>query len=145
MDIYRKGSHCLFDIKYHLVWITKYRKPVLYGEDSQRLRDILRKICETLEVEILAGNIRSDHVHMLVSVPPQISVSKLVQRLKGVSSRKLLQNSHRLKKEYWGQKMWARGYFAVTSGKVTEDVIAEYIKNQDEVERRKSDNFTVGF
>ena len=146
MKEYRKGSHCLFDIKVHLVWITKYRKPVLYGEEGLRLRDLLRKICHDLEVEILAGNVRRDHVHLLLSYPPQLSISKLVQKLKGVSSRKLLQESGRLRKEFWGCHLWARGYFAVSTGNVTDEVIAEYIKNQDEIERRKSsDNFQVGF
>jgi putative transposase len=146
MKEYRKGSHCLFDIKVHLVWITKYRKPVLYGEESLRIRDLIRRICAELEVEILAGNIRRDHVHLLLSYPPQLSISKIVQRLKGVTSRKLLQESGRLRKEFWGHHLWARGYFAVSTGNVTDEVIAEYIKNQDEVERRKSsDNFIVGF
>ena len=142
MSTYRKGSHSLFDLKLHVVWITKYRKPVLSGEAGQRLRDIIRRICEELEVEILAGNVRLDHVHFLVSIPPKLSVSKLMQRLKGVSARRLLQSN----KKFWGKHLWARGYFAVSSGNVTDDVIAEYIKNQDEIERRaKNDNFTVGF
>ena len=146
MKEYRKGSHCLFDIKVHLVWITKYRKPVLYGQESLRIRDLIRKICADVEVEILAGNVRRDHVHLLLSYPPQLSISKLVQKLKGVTSRKLLQESGRLRKEFWGHHLWARGYFAVSTGNVTDEVIAEYIKNQDEVERRKSsDNFIVGF
>ena len=143
---YRKGSHSLYDIKLHVVWITKYRKPVLHGAVGQRLRDIVRRICEELDVEILAGNVRMDHVHLLLSIPPQLSISKLMQRLKGVSSRKLLQEHQALRKEFWGRHLWARGYFAVSSGNVTDDVIAEYIKNQDEIERRKkSDNFSVGF
>ena len=146
MSTYRKGSHSLFDLKLHVVWITKYRKPVLSGEAGQRLRDIIRRICEELEVEILAGNVRLDHVHLLVSIPPKLSVSKLMQRLKGVSARRLLQSNKKLQKEFWGKHLWARGYFAVSSGNVTNDVIAEYIKNQDEIERRaKNDNFTVGF
>lgn len=146
MSTYRKGSHSLFDLKLHVVWITKYRKPVLSGEAGQRLRDIIRRICEELEVEILAGNVRLDHVHLLVSIPPKLSVSKLMQRLKGVSARRLLQSNKKLQKEFWGKHLWARGYFAVSSGNVTDDVIAEYIKNQDEIERRaKNDNFTVGF
>ena len=135
----------MFDLKYHLVWITKYRKPILYGNEGQRVRDIIRKICSDLEVDILAGNVRLDHIHLLVSVPPQVSVSKLMQKLKGVSSRKLLQESQRFKKECWGRHLWARGYFAVSSGNVTDDIIAEYIKNQDAIERRKDDNFSVGF
>ncbi len=146
MNTYRKGSHSLFDLKVHVVWITKYRKPVLSGEVGQRLRDIIRRICEEQEVEILAGNVRLDHVHLLVSIPPKLSVSKLMQRLKGVSARRLLQSNKKLQKEFWGRHLWARGYFAVSSGNVTDDVIAEYIKNQDEIERRaKNDNFTVGF
>jgi putative transposase len=146
MEEYRKGSHCLYDIKVHLVWITKYRKPVLCGEEAQRLRDMIRKICADLEVDILAGNVRRDHVHLLVSYPPQLCISKLVQKLKGVTSRKLLQESGRFRKEFWGRHLWARGYFAVSTGNVTDDIIAQYIQNQDEIERRKtSDNFQVGF
>ena len=108
-------------------------------------RFLFLEICADLEVDIVAGNVRLDHVHLLVSVPPQVSVSKLMQKLKGVSSRKLLQESVRFKKECWGRHVWARGYFAVSSGNVTDDIIAEYIKNQDEIERRKDDNFSVGF
>ena len=146
MENYRKNSHSLYDLKLHVVWITKYRKPILTGQTGQVVRDIIRRICEELDVQILAGNIRMDHVHLLLSFPPNLCVSKLVQKLKGVSSRKLLQSDKKLQKEYWGRHLWARGYFAVSTGNVTDDIIAEYIKNQDEVERRKkSDNFQVGF
>jgi len=146
MEHYRKNSHSLYDLKIHLVWITKYRKPVLHGEVGHALRDIIRRICEEMDVDIIAGNVRMDHVHLLLSYPPNLCVSKLVQKLKGVSSRKLLQSSKVLQKEYWGRHLWARGYFAVSTGNVTDEIIAEYIKNQDEVERRrKSDNFIVGF
>ena len=100
---------------------------MLYGNEGQRVRDIIRKICADLEVNIVAGNVRLDHVHLLVSVPPHVSVSKLVQKRKGVRSRRLLQESARLKKECWGRHVWARGYFAVSSGNVTDDIIAEYI------------------
>ena len=143
---YRKGSHSLYDIKIHVVWITKYRKPVLSGSVGHKLREIVRRICAELEVTILAGNVRLDHVHLLLSLPPQLSVSKLMQKLKGVSSRRLLQSDKRLQQEFWGRHLWARGYFAVSTGNVTDEIIAEYIKNQDEIERRKkSDNFSVGF
>jgi putative transposase len=111
-----------------------------------RLRELIRRICAELEVDTLAGNVRGDHVHLLVSMPPQLSVSKLMQKVKGITSRKLLQESRRLQKEFCGKHLWARGYFAVSTGNVTDDIIAEYIKNQDELERRKSsDNFLVGF
>ncbi len=141
---YRKGSHSLFDLKYHIVFITKYRKPVLYGGEAHRVRDIIRKVCSDLEVDILSGAVQRDHIHLLVSVPPSLSVSKLVQRVKGVSSRKMLQESPRFKKEFWGRHLWARGYFAVSTGNVTDEIIAEYIADQDKMERaRTQDNFTV--
>ena len=76
---YRKTSHAVFDIKYHLVWITKYRKKVLKGEIGKRLRDLIRQTCESKEVYILSGSIQHDHVHLLVSVPPHLSVSDLMQ------------------------------------------------------------------
>ncbi len=146
MDEYRKSSHSLFDIKVHLVWITKYRKPVLVGQEAIRVRDMIRKICANLEVDILAGNVRRDHVHLLLSYRPQLCVSQLVQKIKGITSRKLLQESAKFKKEFWGRHLWARGYFAASTGTVTDEIIAEYIKNQDELESRKtSDNFLVGF
>jgi len=146
MENYRKSSHSLYDLKVHIVWITKYRKPVLHGDVGLTLRDIIRRTCEELDVQIIAGNVLLDHVHLLLSFPPSLCISKLAQKLKGVSSRKLLQSNKRLQKEYWGRHLWARGYFVVSTGNVTDEIIAEYIKNQDEIERRKkSDNFQVGF
>jgi putative transposase len=79
MKEYRKASHCIYELKYHIVWITKYRKRVLTPEVGKRLRDIIRLICTSLEVEIVKGHIRRDHVHLLVSAPPYVSVSKLVK------------------------------------------------------------------
>ena len=124
MENYRKSSHSLYDLKVHIVWITKYRKPVLVGEVGHKLRDIIRRICEELDVQILAGNVRLDHVHLLVSYPPNLYISKLVQKLKGVSSRRLLQTNKSLQKTYWGRHLWARGYFAVSTGNVTDEIIA---------------------
>jgi putative transposase len=88
---YRKTSHAVYDLKYHLVWITKYRKPVLRGEIARRLRELARQTCATLDVYILSGHVAEDHVHLLVSVPPQVSVSKLMQRIKGRSSRRMME------------------------------------------------------
>ena len=85
-----------YDIKLHVVWITKYRKPVLRGSIGQNVRNIIRRVCEELEVQILAGNVRLDHIDLLLSIPPQLCVSKLKQRLKGTSSRKLLQSDKNL-------------------------------------------------
>ena len=140
MQMYRKGSHTIYDIKYHIVWITKYRKPVLSGVIAERCRELIRQVSKANEVEIIKGHISKDHVHVFVSVRPNISVSKLVQMLKGVSSRKLLQEDKNLQKRYWGQHLWARGYFVASSGNITDEMIKEYIENQD-VE--KDDDFRI--
>jgi putative transposase len=133
----------MYDIKYHLVWITKYRKIILTGKIAERVRELIRLVCKNNEVEILAGHVSTDHIHLLVSVPPHLSVSKLVQYIKGFTSRKLLMEYKELNKQFWGQHLWARGYFAASSGNVTDDIIIEYIKNQDIEENQKSDNFKV--
>ena len=128
MAEYRNGSHMVYDIKYYFVWITKYRKPVITGN----------------EAEILAGHVGSDHIHLLVSVPPHLSASKLVQYLKGNTPRKLQMEYKGSNKQFWGRHIWARGYFVASSGNVTDDVIKEYIKNQDLQEKSNSDNFEIG-
>lgn len=139
MKGYRKSSHAIYDIKYHVCWITKYRYEVLKGDIAKRARELIRQICSSLEVEIIVGSLGKDHVHLLVSVPPSISVSKLMQKIKGVTSRKLQQEYKELKKRYWGQHLWARGYFAVSSGNVTDEMWREYIENQGRVNEEAGD------
>ena len=141
---YRKTSHAVYDLKYHLVWITKYRKPVLRGQIGLRVRDLLRQTCETLDVYIEKGHVAVDHVHLLVSVPPMVSVSDLVQRLKGRSSRRMLDEFSELKRQFWGQHLWARGYFAASTGNVTDEIIAQYIENQGEALPEDDQDFRVG-
>jgi putative transposase len=116
---YRKTAHSVYDIKYHLVWITKYRKRVLRGEIARRLRELVKQTCATLDVYIIKGHVAVDHVHLLVSVPPSISVSELMKRVKGRSSRRLLEEFGELSRQFWGRHLWARGYFAASSGNVT--------------------------
>ena len=131
MENYRKSSHTVYDLKYHLVWITKYRKKVLKGAVSERIRELIREICKANDVEILKGYVSQDHVHLFVSVPPQMSVSKLVQYIKGKTSIKIQQEFKVIQKEFWGRHLWARGYFAASSGNVTDEIIIQYIENQD--------------
>jgi putative transposase len=130
MENYRESSHTVYDLTYHLVWITKYRKPILQGEIAKRLREIVREICKAKDVEVIKGHISKEHVHVFVSVPPHISVSQLVQSLKGKSSRKLLMEYKGLNRAFWGRHLWARGYFVASSGNVTDEVIAKYIEEQ---------------
>jgi putative transposase len=141
---YRKTAHSVYDIKYHLVWITKYRKPVLRGEIAKRLRELVRQTCATLDVYIISGHVANDHVHLLVSVPPTISVSELMKRVKGRSSRRMLEEFGELSRQFWGRHLWARGYFAASSGNVTDDVIKEYIASQGQAPEPDDDNFNIG-
>ena len=106
MQNYRKTSHTTYDCKYHIVWITKYRKRVLTGLITEWVRELIRGICKEQEVEILKGHISSDHIHLFLSVPPHLAVSKLVQYLKGKSSYKMLQEDKQLSKLYWGRHLW---------------------------------------
>ena len=134
MENYRTSSHSRYDIKFHFVWVTKYRKGVLTGEVGVRLRELVREICRTHEIEILEGAVSRDHVHVLLSCPPNLSPSKVMQYIKGKSSRKLLMEFKHLQKQYWGRHLWARGYFVASSGNVTDEVIMEYIRGQDGTE-----------
>ena len=141
MEHYRRTSHTRFDIKYHFVWITKYRKRLLSGVVGERLRKIVRDICAEHEVEIIKGNIRPDHVHLFVSCPPHISPSHLMQRIKGKTSRKIQQEYSHIKRECWGRHFWARGFFVASSGNITDEIIMEYIEHQDTT--KEDENFKV--
>lgn len=141
MQNYKQGSHTVWDCKYHLVWVTKYRYEILGGDVGHRCRELLREIALSKEMEIHAGAINRDHVHMLLSMPPNLSVSRAVQYLKGKSSHKLLSEFKSLRKRYWGQHLWARGYWVSSSGNVTDEVWKEYIKNQKPPE--PDDDFQV--
>jgi putative transposase len=131
MAEYRKGSHCVYSLHYHFVFIPKYRKPVLRGEIGLRTRELIRRVCQALDVEIVTGHIRPDHVHLLLNVPPTISPSRLMQAIKGKTSYMLMRDFRALRKEFWGRHLWARGYFVATSGNVTDEVISKYIESQD--------------
>ena len=143
MENYRSSAHTRFDIKYHFVWTTKYRKAVLAGEVGIRLRELGREICRTNEIEILQGQVSRDHVHVLVSAPPNMSPSKIMQYIKGKTSRKLMMEFRHLNRQFWGRHMWARGYFVATSGNVTDEVIQEYIRLQGQEAPKDDENFQV--
>jgi len=116
------------------VRVTKYRKSILTGEVGLRLRDLVREICRTQEIAILQGSVSPDHVHVLPSCPPKISPSKVMQYIKGKTSRKLMMEFKHIQKQYWGRHLWARGYFVASSGNVTDEAIMEYTRHQDGTE-----------
>ena len=138
---YRKGAHSIYDLKYHIIWCTKYRYRVLTGEVATRVRVLIREICAANYVNILSGSLSPDHIHLLVSVPPSLSLSKLMQYIKGKSSRKILMEFKHLQKKYWGQHIWGRGYFAVTIGNLNEQQVQEYIENQEM--QHKDEDFSI--
>jgi putative transposase len=113
------------------VFITKYRKPVLKGDIAKEIRKLTREICRTHDIEIVKGHIRPDHIHLLLDVPPKMSPSKVMRAIKGKTSHHMLQDHRRLRKEFWGRHLWARGYFVATTGTVTDEAVAQYIEKQD--------------
>lgn len=115
-----------------MIFCTKYRYRVLTGEVSVRLRELIREVCSTNYIEIVSGSISPDHVHLLLAIPPSISVSKVMQYIKGKSSRKLLDEFLHMRKRYWGQHLWSRGYFAVTVGELNSEEVQRYIEEQEE-------------
>jgi len=127
---YHHSAHAVWDIKYHLVWITKYRYKLLRGDVAERARELIRQICAARDVQIIRGAVSPDHIHILVVAPPQLAPAKLVQFIKGRSSRLLQQEFPALRKKYWGQHLWARGYFCATVGAVDEKTVMTYIENQ---------------
>ena len=138
---YKRGPQTAYDIQYHFVWVTKYRYAILKDDIALRVRELIRQICESRNITILNGHVSASHVHLHVPCPPELAPSKIVQSLKGRSSRLVQQEFPYLRKRYWGKHLWARGYFCATIGKITEKMIAAYIDQQEQPPRR--DNFKV--
>lgn len=136
---YRYGSHTVFNIEYHFVWVTKYRYKILTGDIALRVRELVRQTCETFEIQILSGVVSKDHVHILISAPPTMSPSEIMRRIKGRTASKLFEEFPALKKRYWGRHFWARGYFCATAGQVTDEMIKNYLEHHFEPD--PNDNF----
>jgi len=129
---YRYGSHTVYDIEYDFVWVTKYRYHALVGDVALRVRELVRQTCEAFEIRILRGVVSKDHVHIVVSAPPNLAPSEIMRRIKGRSSSKLFEEFPVIKKRYWGRHFWARGYFCATVGQMTEEMIKEYLEHHFE-------------
>ena len=131
MTAYNFGTHCVYYHRFHIVWATKYRYKVLQGDIRERARTIIKQTCSELGVEIVDGVLAKDHVHMFLSVPPKYSISDVMRRIKGRSSRRLQQEFPALKKRYWGRHFWARGYFCSTSGNITDELVLQYLQKHE--------------
>ena len=136
MTKYRKSSHVVFKCDYHIVWVPKYRFRILKGALKEIVEKDIRMLCEWKGCLVEELNVQDDHVHLLVSVPPKISISQLMGTLKGKIAIKLFKSYPNLKKKpYWGNRFWARGYFVNTVG-LDEDMIKRYVKYQEKEERK---------
>ena len=143
MRSYRKSTHTVYDLKVHLVWITKYRYQVLTQQVGMRTREIIRQICDQNDINIIKGVVSKDHVHLYISYPPKLSVSDMVKWFKGRTSRKLQEEFPQLGKKYWGKHFWAIGYAAFSSGHVTDEMIQEYLAHHDQHSNHNDDDFLV--
>ena len=134
---YRKLSHVVYKCDYHIVWTPKYRYRVLFGEVKSLIEKDVRMLCEWKGVEIMELNVQIDHIHVVCSIPPKVSVSALMGTLKGKLAIKLFKSYPKLKeKPYWGNHFWSRGYFVTTVG-IDEDIIRRYVKYQEGEDKRE--------
>ena len=146
MGKYRKLTHVVYKCDYHIVFTPKYRYRILTGELAASVEQDLRQICSWKEVEIDEMSVQADHVHMVVSIPPRLSVSDFMGVLKGKTAIRMFKSHPNLKKKpYWGNHFWSRGYFVNTVG-INEDMIRRYVKFQEAEERkveRDGSDFTL--
>ena len=143
MATYRNSSHSVSNLSCHIVWVTKYRYAVLTGDVQKRCRDILVQVCNSEDVHILKGVVSKDHIHMHVEYPPSISVSDLVKRLKGRSSRLLQEEFPALRKRYWGRHFWAIGYGAWSTGVITDEMVQEYLEHHRDIPNGNTANWIM--
>ena len=129
MKDFKKLAHAVWKCKYHLVWCPKYRFRILKGDIGKSVREILKQLCKWKDIEILAGNVQADHIHLVLTIPPKHSVSDLVGFLKGKSATKVFDMHPELKRRYWGRHFWAKGYCVSTVG-LDEEEIKKYVKSQ---------------
>jgi putative transposase len=131
MSPLRRGKHCVYDLKYHFVWIPKYRKKILSDKIAGRLKEIFQEIANHHEVKIDTMEVVDDHVHLFLSVPPRYAPAVVVQRMKSISAKTIFQEFPDVKESLWGGELWNDGYFVRSVGdKVTAEVIRKYIKYQ---------------
>ncbi|MDJ0594301.1 MAG: IS200/IS605 family transposase [Pleurocapsa sp. MO_226.B13] len=127
----RTGRHCVFKLHVHLVFVTKYRQKVFTDEILKTMEVIFRNVCQEFETELVEMNGEVDHVHLLLNYPPKVSISKLVNSLKGVSSRLLRKQHPELAKYYWKGGLWSPSYFAGSCGGAPLSIIKQYIEQQN--------------
>lgn len=136
---YESLSHSKWDCKYHIVFVPKYRKKVLYGKIRKFLGSVFHELAKQRRSKILEGHMVQDHVHMLIQIPPKYSVSEVVGYMKGKSAIAVARQFSGRKRNFNGEKFWARGYAVSTVG-FEEEQIRKYIQNQDQLKGKGADN-----
>jgi len=129
-------AHTKWDCQYHVVFIPKYRRRVMYGERREDIREIIRTLCMHKKVEIVEGAVSSDHVHLCLSIPPKLSVSSFMGYLKGKSALMIF-DKHPDMGSKFNRHFWARGYYVATVGNINEETIKNYIRHQREEDRKE--------
>ncbi len=129
-----KLAHTVWECKYHVVWIPKYRRKVIYGKLRKDIGSILRRLCDYKGIEIVEATACVDHIHMCLSIPPKHSVSSIVGYLKGKSAIEIFERHSKLRQNFRGHHFWARGYYVSTVG-LDEAKVRNYIKNQESGDR----------
>lgn len=139
----RNGNHRISQLQIHIVWVTKYRYKVLKGKIQERCREILIQVCDAEDIRILSGVVSKDHVHMHLEYAPSKSVSDIVKRLKGRSSRKLQMEFPELSKQYWGKHFWAIGYGVWSTGNLSTEMVEEYLEHHRTPSNKDSGNMML--
>ena len=129
MKQFNKLAHAVWQCKYHVVWCPKYRFKILKGEIGKSVRDIIKQLTEWRGINILEGNVQTDHIHLVLSIPPKYSIAETIGFLKGKSAIKIFDMHTELKRRYWGRHFWAKGYCVSTIG-LDEGQIREYVRMQ---------------
>ncbi len=143
MSKIRKGSHTVSRLTVHIVWSTKYRYHVLIGPIQFRCRELIIQDCDSMDIEILSGVVSRDHVHMHLEYPPKLSISMIAKQLKGRSSSLLQKEYPHLRKRYWGQRFWGKGFGAWSTGNITDEMVQKYLEHHRKPNDPTKDNFML--
>lgn len=133
--IYKRN--CVFQVVYHVVWCSKYRKKILVNKIAAYTKDLIAKICEENKWSVVTAEIQPDHIHLFLTIPPAVAVATAVKILKGTIARKLFLDFPQLKKELWGGHLWSPSYYVGTAGNVSAETIQRYIERNEHIRGRR--------
>ena len=139
----RYNGHTVSRLTAHIVWVTKYRFKVLEGDIKIRCRTLIKQICDSEDIAILSGVVSTDHVHLHIEYLPQKSVSDIVKKLKGRTSRRIQEEFPNISKKYWGRHFWAIGYGVWSTGNITDEMVQQYLEHHRSPSNIDNDNIIL--